>query len=237
MQDLHSVDRDDSSTHITEVLRRLQDRRCLLTVHVGSHPEPFTSAILEVVHEDEYLVLDELAPREGHALLETARDLQVRARLDGIEVRFTSRVARISAEGGLPFYKVPYPERIDYPQRRQSHRVSVPLNTGYPVSLLLSDERILSGELRDISPEGLGIRVRLGTLDPARDHGMHAICQLTLPKTREIVMDVEFRYIDDPLRKNRVPRVGARFLDLKGASLRRVEQFCAELAREQRRTR
>lgn len=237
MQDLRIVNLDDSVAQIAQVLRRLQEQRCLLTVQVGTATESYTSAVLEVVLEDEYLVLDELTPREGHERLKHSREIQVRAILDGIEVRFASRVAQINTEQGLPYYKVPFPERIDYPQRRQVHRVHVPLNTGYPVSLLLPDERILSGELRDISPEGIGIRVRIGTLDPGRDRGMRAICHLSLPQQRELVTDIEFRYIDDPLQKNRVPRLGARFVDLKGAQARRVEQFCAELARDQRRLR
>lgn len=237
MQDLRIVNADDSVGQIAQVLRRLQDQRCLLTVRVGTAIEAFTSAILEVVHKDEYLVLDELTPRDGHERLKDTRDVQVRAILDGLEVRFVSRVVQINTESGLPFYVVPFPERIDYPQRRQLHRVPVPLNTGYTVSVLLPDERILSGELRDISPEGIGIRVRVGTLGPAHDKGLCAICHLTLPRHRELVTDIEFRYIDDPVTKNRVPRLGARFIELRGSQARRIEQFCAELARDQRRTR
>jgi len=237
MQDLRIVNLDDSVAQIAQVLRRLQEQRCLLTVQVGTESEAYTSAVLEVVHEEGYLVLDELTPQDGHEKLKTTRDIQIRARLDNLEVRFVSKVAQINDGQGLPFYKVPFPERIDYPQRRQVHRVPVPLNTGYPVSVLLPDERILSGELRDISPEGMGIRLRMGTLDPTKDRGIYAICHLLLPPDRELVTDIEFRYIDDPQLKRRVPRLGARFVDLKGTQARRIEQFCAELARERRRTR
>ena len=168
--DRRNVKLDDSIPQICQVLRRLQEQRALLTVQIGTAATSYTSAILEVVREEKYLVLDELIPREGHLQLQQTKQLQIRGILDGIEVRFTSNVTQISTQNGLPFYKVPFPSHLDYPQRRQVHRVPIPLNTGMPVTLLMPDERMVSGELRDISPEGLGIRVRTGTIDIQREH-------------------------------------------------------------------
>lgn len=234
--DLRLVDQDDSVTRICKVLRRLQDQRCLLTVTVGRNPDAYTSAILEVNHDGEYFVMDELVPRSGHERLADTKEIHVRARLDSLEVRFTSRVTRISVREGLPYYKVPFPADVDFPQRRQVHRVPVPLNTGLPVSVLMPDERIFAGELRDVSPEGIGIRVRTGVPDIDRDRGSHAICEIRLPRGVEFVADIEVCHIDLPAR-GRVPRIGARFVSLNGMQTRRLEQFCAALAREQRRLR
>ncbi len=234
--DRQNVKLDDSIPQICQVLRRLQEQRALLTVQIGSAAASYTSAILEVVREEKYLVLDELVPREGHLQLQQTKQLQVRGILDGIEVRFKSNVTQISTQNGLPFYKVPFPSRLDYPQRRQVHRVPIPLNTGMPVTLLMPDEHLVSGELRDISPEGLGIRVRTGVIDIPRDHGTVVICQLAFKGEPEFVADIQLCHIDPPVR-GRVPRVGARFFGLQPHQARRIEQFCAELAREQRRVR
>lgn len=234
--DLRIVKREDSATQICDVLRRLQAQHCLLTVQVGDLAEFFTSVILEVVREGEYLVLDALTPSEGNARLRAVQQIKVRGILDGIEVRFASRVTQINTQNGLPYYKVLFPTLIDYPQRRQVHRVPIPLNRGFPASLLMADERILSGELRDISPEGLGIRVRTGTIDLEADHHTLAICQLLLQPSTEFVADILLCHIDPPVR-GRVPRLGARFIGLSAKQIRRIEQLCAELARKQRSVR
>jgi c-di-GMP-binding flagellar brake protein YcgR len=234
--DRQNVKLDDSIPQICQVLRRLQEQRALLTVQIGTAAASYTSAILEVVREEKYLVLDELIPREGHLQLQQTKQLQVRGILDGIEVRFTSNVTQVSTQNGLPFYKVPFPSQLDFPQRRQVHRVPIPLNTGLPVTLLMPDERLVSGELRDISPEGLGIRVRTGAIDIQRDQDIVVICQLAFKGEPEFVADIQLCHIDPPVR-GRVPRVGARFVDLQPPQARRIEQFCAELAREQRRVR
>ena len=234
--DLRNLGLGDSIPQICQVLRRLQEQRALLTVHIGTVPTSYTSAILEVVREEKYLVLDELIPREGHLQLQHTKQLQIRGILDGIEVRFASNVTQISTQNGLPFYKVPFPSQLDYPQRRQVHRVPIPLHTGLPITLLMPDERMVSGELRDISPEGLGIRVRTGAIDIQRDHDTVVICQLAFGGESEFVADIQLCHIDPPVR-GRVPRVGARFVDLPPSQARRVAQFCAELAREQRRVR
>jgi c-di-GMP-binding flagellar brake protein YcgR len=151
-------------------------------------------------------------------------------------VRLTSRVTQIRTHHDLPYYKVPFPVDVDFPQRRLEYRVPVPMNTGLPVSVLMPDERILAGTLRDVSPEGFGMRVRTGLPDIERDKGSPAICEIRLPRGVEFVADMEVCHIDLPTR-GRAPRVGARFVRLSGAQSRRLEQFCAALAREQRKLR
>jgi c-di-GMP-binding flagellar brake protein YcgR len=226
---------NDTPSHISVLLRRLLDQRCLLTAQIGTQAERYTSAILEVSHEGEYLVLDELMP-EGHPHLVKDTPIQLRALLDGIEVRFASRIAQIGRQSGLPFYKVPFPSRIDYPQRRQSYRVPVPMQIGLPTSLWLPDERVISGELRDLSPEGIGMRVRLGVPDKTTDSGQVAICQIIIDDAIEFVTDLEVCHIFPPAR-GKAPRLGGRFVRLRPEQARRIEQFCAELMRRQRRAR
>ena len=232
--ELGAPDGAQTLAQIHLILKHLLDHRCLLTVQVGRHSESYTSAVLEVARDVRYLVLDELMPVAGHKRVLADPNLQIRARLDGIDVRFSSRVTQVGEQGGLPYYKVPFPDQIEYPQRRQAYRVAIPFSRGIKVALLLDDDRDFSGELRDISPGGLGIRVRSGTPDPATDKGQLAICRIELGADRVIVTDVELCFVE-PFVRGRVPRMGAGFRNLRPEQTRRIEQFCAELAREQRR--
>lgn len=227
---------DGQQADIYVLLKRAFETRCLLTVYVGPERTPYTSAILEVVRDGRYLVLDELTPSRGHERLKTEPRIEVRALVDGIEMRFESRVAQIGEQDGLPYYKVDFPTEVVYAQRRRQHRVPVPLSQGFEVIVTFADEQELRGELRDLSVGGLCARIRSGKLDATHDRNALAGCRIVLPDDRSIVCDIEILHIDAPAR-TRVPRIGARFVDPSPATLRRIEQFCAELERLQVRVR
>lgn len=226
---------DDDATESEQaeifiLLKRAFESRCLLTVFIGSDRTPYTSAILEVVRDGRYLVLDELTPALGHERLQAEPRVEVRALIDGIELRFDTRVTQIGAQDGLPYYKVAFPQEVVYAQRRRQHRVTVPLSQGFEVIVTFADEQELRGELRDLSVGGLCARIRSGEIDPKQDRHALASCRILLPDERTILSDVEILHIDAPARP-RVPRIGARFVDPAPAMLRRIEQFCAELDR------
>lgn len=212
------------------LLKRAFTARCLLTVYAGPAREAYTSAILEVVKEQRYIVLDELSPESGHVHIEAGREIEVRALVDGIELRFRSEILQIRQDNGLPFYKVAFPHEISYAQKRLQYRVSVPLHQGFEVSLVFSDEREASGELRDISLGGLSVRIRNGHVNQEADRNALAMCRLALSKEHSIIADVEILHVHSA-QKPRVPRIGARFVGLSPTTARRIEQFCAELER------
>lgn len=233
-----SADEDISGAdaEIYVLLKRAYATHALLTVYVGPDKEPFTSAILEVVRDDRYLVLDELTPKAGHARLVADPRIELRALVDGIEMRCATRVLKVGVQDGLPYYKVEFPTEVSYAQRRRQHRVPVPLNQGYEVTFIFADEREVTGELRDLSAGGLCARIRNGDLDPKTDRNALAMCRIMMPEDKSIIADIEILHIDAPPRP-RVPRLGGRFIDLAPTPARRIAQFCAELERAQRRLR
>ncbi len=224
------------SPEIYVILRRAFVDHCPLTVYINDRPEAYTSAILEIVPEQAYLVLDELTPTDGHNLLLTEPRISVRAIVEGIELHFATRVTQFGEQDGLPYYRVEFPKFVDYAQRRCQYRVMVPLNQGFEVSFDLSDERQLLGELRDLSVGGLCARIRSGELQPKIDARQIASCRILLPSQQSIVMDVELLAMDATVR-SRVPRLRTRFIDLSPTAARRVAQLCAEIERLHRQLR
>ena len=227
---------DGDEAELFILLKRAFDSRCLLTVYTGPDRTPFTSAILEVVRDERYLVLDELTPTVGHALIARDPCIEVRALVEGIELRFETRVTQIGEQDGLPYYKVAFPAEVAYAQRRRQHRVTVPMSQGFEVIVTFADGEELRGELRDLSVGGLCARIRSGEIDPDYDRNALASCRILLPGDRSIICDVELLHIDAPPRP-RVPRIGLRFVDPSPSAARRLEQFCAELERMQVRVR
>lgn len=216
------------------LLRRALDARCMLSVRVGTDPETYLSAILEVVRDGRYIVLDELNPKSGHAAMEANREVGIRAVVEGIELRFRSHVLQVAHDNGLPYYKIAFPRTFTYAQKRDQYRVPVPLHQRYEVQVLMGDGRELTGELRDLSTGGLSARLHAGRIDPVADMNSVALCRVVLSKEASIVADAEIRYIS-AAQPPRVSRFGARFVELDSRTSRRIEEFCDELQSLRRR--
>ena len=136
----------------------------------------------------------------------------------------------------MPYYRVDFPSRIEYPQRRRQYRVSVPLNRGLQTYFDLARNHRLVGELRDISMGGLCARITAGSLEEGVDPHQPAHCRIMLPDNQSLVTEVDLVHVDAPQRA-RVARVRARFKSLSPTAERRIAQLCAEIERLQRQRR
>ncbi len=210
------------------LLRRALEARCMLSVRVGTDPETYLSAILEVVRDGRYLVLDELNPKSGHASMEANREVEIRAVVEGIVLRFRSYVMQVAHDNGLPYYKIAFPKTFTYAQKRDQYRVAVPLHQHYEVRVMFADGREIAGELRDLSMGGLSARLHAGRIDPVADMKAVATFRLVVSRELSFAADAEIRNIS-AAQPPRVPRVGARFVALNARTSRRIEEFCDEI--------
>jgi c-di-GMP-binding flagellar brake protein YcgR len=218
------------------VLKKALQYHCPLTVHLPNRPEPYTSAILEISAEQRLIVIDDLTPSPAPAELALGTSLNMRAIVEGVELRFAAQITQVGAQKGLRCYSVQFPTQVSYEQRRRQYRVAVPLSQAIEVHFDLPDDRFLAGDLKDLSVGGLCARIREGRLDPALDSHQLASCRVLLPNQQSIVTDVELLDFDAPERP-RVPRLRARFVDISPTAARRVAQLCAEIERMQRQLR
>ena len=216
------------------LLRRAASEQAPLTIFVAGGSSAYSSALLELVPDEQYLVVDELVPRAGHSLMRRGLELKVRARVEGADLRFKTEVLEIGGSSELPFYKLAFPREVEYTQRRQQYRVSVPLNATVDVTLVMEDGRALIGEVRDMSSGGIGARIKSGAPNAAIDQGKTVRCLIVTPSNQSISTDVELIHVDSNAI-GRVPRVRARFVGLTPAGNRKVTQLCAEIERLQRR--
>ncbi|MBT8445501.1 MAG: hypothetical protein HKO62_04680 [Gammaproteobacteria bacterium] len=220
---------------IRELLETVQRRHCLLSVRSGNDDDAYLSAILEVVGERGYFVLDELSPADTGAL-QSGTEIRVSTRLDGVDLRFTAHVAAAGDENGVPFYKVPFPRQIDYGQQRRHLRVSVPLYQNVNVKLQTPTNIRVQGELRDISLGGFNARLTQGVTDEIRAGFFFPRCVIALPDEGRIYAPVEVCYAEQT-ELNRPRRIGARFVTLSRDDERMIQRFVADTDRELSRKR
>jgi flagellar brake protein len=219
------------------LLKTIFERHALLGLRFEQGTEAYQTAILELVPEAGYLVLDALTPLDGDERAAKLPGIRVRARLKGIDLKFASVIVQRGVVDGQPFYKVPYPVVIDYPQRRHEYRVTVPLDKQVEVRIHGDDGAAIHGEIRDLSASGFSARLLVGELGVFEaEDARNATCEIHLPGEGTISAAAEICHVF-PSRGRAAPRVGVRFLDLEPRTERQIERWVARLDRERSRLR
>ena len=210
---------------------------CLLDLRFEQSTFACQSALIELVPDRGYLVLDDLNPAPPAKLLGGAPGVLVRTRLNGVDIGFQTHLVQRGESNGIPFFKAPYPLAIDYPQRRREYRVNVPLAKGIAITVADSGGRTLRGELRDLSPNGFAARVTRGDFATLEDaDGWRGRCEIALTGADPLIAQVEICHVL-PSQGRSAPRIGACFIDLDARTERRIERYVAELERQRVRLR
>lgn len=233
-----TVFRDPSAEKITAraviigFLTRIHDSRSLVTVTIPGARTQYLSTILDVNTKQGYLLLDELKREDGHKQLMRHGKFHARASVKGIEINFVSVIDTVGSTSGIGFYKIPIPQVLYYHQRRAFYRAHVSIALSVPVSLTraLSDGDV-SGLLRDISVGGIGARIEPRRSGAVTKGELMPTCAITLPGGASIYSALEVRYIDHGSRQ-KVLRLGGRFIDLNRQQQKIIERFVVELDRE-----
>ncbi len=223
---LAAVDPRDSR-HL--LLKKVYEAHCLLDIRLDADDSAYQSAIIELVPDAGYLVIDTLTPAGGDARAARLPSLRVRTRLQGMEIKFASHIVQRGSQAGLPYYKLRYPQDIEYPQRRSTYRVTVPFDRGVPVRFETRTRTWVRGEIRDLSAHGFCARLLSGDVkNIEQECGQSTACEIDLPGHGTLRVVVEVRHML-PSRARSAPRVGARFVALDARSERQLERCLAEL--------
>lgn len=218
-----------------QLLNRIFEQHCLLSLRFAHDDEAFQSAIIELAPAAGYLVLDALVPQHGNLAAAANEVIQLQTRLGGMDVRFASRITARGSQDGLPYYQALYPAQIEYPQRRREYRVAVPFDRGIEVRYFPPNGGCIRGEVRDLSPSGFCARLLSGDLARITPKDMRlGSCEIDLIQGLTVRTAVAICHIM-PGRSRSAPRIGACFTDLDARTERLIERSCAALERERMR--
>lgn len=226
MDDDHRIVRN--SGQINSILRRLHTGRSPLTVRLPGRVGEFRSAVILVDGRRQCLQLDELSPERGHRFVEEGTLLRVVSNTDGVETRFTAKVARIDIENDIYFYETPIPTEILYHQRRQYVRVPVPMTSQESVTLHREDET-LTVRLTDLSIGGFGGYLLSDAKAPLRGDMWEFV--LRLRDHAPLGGNVEIRHASEDRVRHR-QNFGAQFMGMKPPERRRLERIIVSLQRQ-----
>lgn len=217
---------------VARLLDRLAKHHSLLTIVIPGQSEAFTSSVVEVA--EPHVLLDELLPNSGHALLLAQKKLQATGKLEGIDIRFVAELEAFDEQDGMVTYRVRLPARLEYRQRRSDFRAHIPISSVIRVVMVDDREHIFEGELYDISRGGAGIILPFdeSVLEPGRWY----YCAIELPGSSWLFCDIEQRHWKD-LHAPGKHLAGTRFADLTPMQMRLVGRCISELQREQMKRR
>ncbi|NNJ95229.1 MAG: hypothetical protein HKP57_10830 [Halobacteria archaeon] len=212
---------------VVQLLERLAKRRTPLTVKISGNAEPFASCVVDVNRK--HVMLDELLPNAGHDLLLAKRGLRVIGKLEGIDIRFNSTLARVDDQAKVVTYYMHLPDQLEYRQRRLDYRVHIPMSRRLRVIIDNTEGEEFEGVLHDLSHGGAGMNFPNGR--PNVESGLWHECAIELSVGEWLYCTVELRYSKSISFRDR-QLIGARFIDLSPEQDRQIRCHLSELQRE-----
>lgn len=218
---------------INSLIKRLLEKRSLITVIVHGHAEEFNSAIIKFADDNSYFLLDELNPEVGHTLLLSSGRCHIKAHIDGISLNFDAEIAHTGEDNGISYYRILTPNSINYLQRRSAHRVSFSAANPVVVTLTTEDNQTITGFLANLSIGGLRIQferdigISLEKSDKLR-------CQFSI-NNDNFSIEVIVRMVRPTMDKTKIPFIGAQFYQPVPAQERQLQRLIMGLERSARK--
>ena len=222
-----------SPARISSLLRPLMAQHAIISATITGSKHFFNTALLAVTPERDLLIIDELNPKEGHSLFINTRRITLHTLLEGVDVSFTVDLIREDSENGIAFYEVKFPESIRYLQRRCSFRVPVSAANSIPVEIHTKEKLVYTGEISDISAEGMCIRFPPQKKITLETKAEKSQCFIQLPDKRKIQCTFKVCHSSQHEPSNSV-HIGGHFERLDKVQKREIERFVIELQRKNR---
>jgi c-di-GMP-binding flagellar brake protein YcgR len=234
-RDAASAHRVVDGQHRLYLLRQLVDNHALVTVRLDGNADAYNSAVLAVDREAGQVDLDELTPARGHQQVQLGTVLDVRARVGGVPLRFRGAVATVGHTDGIAFYRLPFPEEVDYRQQRAHFRAHVGRSQIIGVNLESATGTSIPGELHDVSTGGMAVRLSSGDRVILEGDGRFMTCYLEFPDGERMECRFEARHLKHLRSSGQV--LGGQFVDLTPHDRTLLRRLVSEVQRDMLRKR
>lgn len=220
----------DNEESIARILKQLQQHLVIMTATFPSDKEIYNTAIIKVDYKNKLFYLDELIPDIGNQQIKQVKKILLRTRLDGAILTAECQLKEIGEEKGIFHYVMYFPEYVRSTQRRESYRVSIPLNKRIQVNMQTESGTFIAGFLNDLSFSGIAIR-----LEPNQSFDLNIgenIPFLTLHLKETITCEMEIKRISSAQGSS---IVSGRLDEISPDHKRFIQKFITRLDREKRK--
>lgn len=217
---------------IAKLLQDIEATSPLCTITFEGLKEEFSSSILTVNSLENQLILDELLPDRGNAILHRTKSLKLSTHFNGIHLAFKLDNIRQGSSQGMAYYKAGFPERIYYPQRRKAPRIEI-TSIYIPFAGIASKNNIsIGGSVFDISRSGIGIKLPDNRSRIQRGDVIKK-CSITLEDDYCLEFDLAVRFVKRAGAGNPQTNIGGHFENLSSKSQNKLSYFIASLERQE----
>lgn len=221
---------------IRRVLQSLIEKRILLSAYLAPRNQVLPTALISLSFEDRVLSIDGSRDEATNASVEQAHHVTCVSLIDRIPIQFRlSALVRTSIDGMVAFH-APIPECVLYLQRREFHRlrvpVSEPLSCSLPPRVDGSEGPPITLPVLDISAGGVCVKVSSRPDDFAPGKELH--CQLHLPGGDPLTLRMRVRDRFSSLAPNGTEtwRAGCQFVALPQAVEAQIQRYIFRLERQ-----
>ncbi|MBV1914249.1 MAG: flagellar brake protein [Pseudomonadales bacterium] len=232
------------ATEIGKALATVADNRVQLVIKIVDRHTSYVSALVDVDAEQGVLYLDELLPENGNVALRNGETFSVRALSRGIPVFFSGNtILSAEDEDGLLTYKVAFPRKMIYQQRRQFFRIAVAMAQNCDAVLERFSQQdqemektpLIRGRVVDLSQRGMGLQI-LGELSSELEVGEEiTTCEISLPDFDYIRCQAEVRHCAYD-EEHDITHCGVKFCGMDKVQQRKLDRFVLHLQREARKS-
>ncbi|OOV88359.1 flagellar brake protein [Oceanospirillum linum] len=215
------------------LLNRLKDHHIPLKLHFNTVEGVYSTIILKVDLKNRHFIIDQVTPNWGDRMMAKSGAFMFEAYYDGCRIASsTLKAAGKGIQDGQAIYKIPFPDELDYFQRRQFYRAQI--RRGVIIDAILDSKdfaKPIVGELKDISAQGCQIEIDGDYRDTLGNQIVLDACSITFPNQLSISTAIQVRHVGYDDKKDR-SSCGCLFVDLPPMEERKVSYAVAEIQRE-----
>lgn len=221
------------SYKIAKLLTTIENNSLLCTITFTGTDEEFSSSILDVQTKNQLIVLDELIPKHGNELLVKKGSLNLSTLFNGIHLAFKLSDIMAHTSQSIIYYKAPFPNKVYYPQRRDSPRIQID-SLNIPFSGLSSKNRSpVDGYILDLSRKGIAISMQNNRARIQRGHILED-CKITVDGYT-ITFNLNICFVKSISVGRKL--IGGNFQNISPKKMNKLEHFITSLEREDIRKR
>lgn len=219
------------------MLKSLQQESAIVSLYFPDCPgSEYASSIFEVGQGT--LLLDQVGDSGGHKAILARSKFRAMSKYRGVTVTFDCRLAGLQEDGDEVRYRVAFPDRVFYPQLRESFRVKIH-ELQIPIHIRghghNGEAETVVGWVDDIGLNGVGFILESNLF--IRKLDLLRYCVIRLGEDRNLTFDLEVRNVR-AIVKGRRYRIGSQFVNLSSrnaALIRREVTRFQRLLRQQER--
>ena len=223
---------------IRRVLQVLIDKHSLVTVHLPSRNRMFGSALVELSDDQQHVYIDGSRDTKINEAMVQANHVTCVSTLDRVPIQFRLTALEQVDMDGMVTFRAELPQNLLYLQRREYHRLRVPVSE--PLRCTVS--------LPSPTPNGAATVHELPVLDisvggcslglprdcPAFRVETRFDCQLHLPDSSSplpLCLSVRSRFDPPPQDTTQGTRIGCEFTALPGAAESLIQRYIFRIER------